>query len=142
ELLMWLWYSREQTDVERIDQYALAAHLKRNDLDNVTRNVLTIRQETAKSSTAKLNVMLRAVNRDGRVRGLLQYYGARQTGRWAGRLLQPHNFPKGHIAPGELESVVADVKRADETLDFAAIDMLHGPPLDVMASLLRGCIVA
>jgi DNA polymerase len=120
----------------------VATLLRRDDIPGATRAVLSIRQEAAKSSTAKLHVMQRAMNRDGRIRGLLQYMGARQTGRWAGRLLQPHNFPKGHIKPDDLEAVVADVKQADAKLNFDLIEVLHGPPLDVMASLLRGCIVA
>src|SRR5882672_6212480 len=93
-------------------------------------------------ATAKLAVMQRASNRDGRIRGVLRYYGARQTGRWAGHLLQPHNFPRGHLLPADLEATVEDVKAADRTLDLTGIEALHGPPLDLIASLLRGCVIA
>lgn len=137
QLVQWLHQHGDLTEVDSIDKHAVAALLRRDDLDGTVRAVLTIRRESAKSSTAKLNVMQRAVCKDGRIRGLLQYYGARQTGRWAGRLLQPHNFPKGHIEADALEGIVADVKMDD--IEF--VDVLHGPPLDVMSSLLRGCII-
>lgn len=143
DLLNWLWLHGDlDDDVDSIDKYALAKLLKRDDLTDATRAVLTIRQEAAKSSTAKLSVMQRASNRDGRIRGVLRYYGARQTGRWAGHLLQPQNFPRGHILPADLEATVNDVKAADATLDLSGLIVLHGPPLDLIASLLRACIIA
>lgn len=142
QLLNWLWLHMEQSDVTNLDKYALASLLKRDDLTEAVRAVLMIRQDSAKSSNAKLHVMQRATCKDGRIHGTLQYYGAGRTGRWAGRLLQPHNFPKGHIQAHEQEEIVADVKAADAALDFTKIEFFHGAPLDIMASLLRGCIVA
>ena len=139
ELLNWLWLHSDLEDsIDTIDKHALAALLRREDLSQAARVILTIRQESAKSSTAKLTTMLRAVGRDGRIRGTLQYYGARQTGRFAGRLMQTQNFPRGHIKPHELEEIVSDVKH--KGVEF--VDVIHGPPLDVVSSLLRGCIVA
>jgi len=141
ELINWLWLHSD-LEVDSIDKYAIAAILRRDDIDAIVRTVLTIRSEAAKSSLAKLAVMQRAVCLDSRLHGTLQYYGAGRTGRWAGRLIQPHNFPKGHLKPEEVEGIAADVKRADEMMDFEWINILHGPQLDVMASLLRSCIVA
>ena len=63
------------------------------------RRMLEIRQELGKTSTKKYNAMEAAVCEDGRVRGLLQIYGANRTGRWAGRLVQVQNLPRTYIEP-------------------------------------------
>lgn len=66
-------------------------------LDSTVRRVLELRQKLAKSSVSKFRAMQRAVCRDGRIRGLLQFYGAPRTGRWAGRLVQVQNLPQNHL---------------------------------------------
>lgn len=140
-LINWLWMHSD-LEVHKLDKYTVAALLRRPGLDETTQRVLEIRAEAAKSSLAKLKVMQVAPCLDGRLHATLQYYGAGRTGRWAGRLIQPHNFPKGHLQPDEIEFAVAQVKETEQTLDFDAVDILHGPPLDLMASLLRACVVA
>jgi DNA polymerase bacteriophage-type len=98
--------------------------------------VLGIRQKAAKSSVAKLEAMRRTVLADGRVRGTLQYYGAARTGRFAGRLLQIQNMPKPTI-----RYVAKAIAMIMDGLDADGIRLLHGDPLEVVASCLRGCIV-
>ena len=61
------------------------------------RRVLEIRQELSKTSTKKYAAMDAAVCGDERVRGLLQFYGANRTGRWAGRLVQVQNLPRNYL---------------------------------------------
>jgi DNA polymerase len=56
--------------------------------------VLGLRADAAGSAVKKIDAMLSCVGPDGRMRGLLQYYGAVATGRWAGRLVQPQNLPR------------------------------------------------
>ena len=110
---------------------------------DLEREILEVRQDAAKTSTAKLNSMLSAGWQDGpgssptRVRGMLQFYGAARTGRWAGRLIQLQNLPRG------------SVKKIDEAirmvLNGASVDtleMFHGPVLGVVSSALRGCLVS
>lgn len=70
------------------------------------RAALLLRQEAAKSSTAKLSAMEGAACPDARIRGLLQYHGA-STGRWAGRRIQPHNFPRPTRSQEDIEGVFA-----------------------------------
>ena len=65
--------------------------------DEILKNVLRLRAETAKTSVAKYEAVERSVCRDGRVRGILQFYGANRTGRWAGRILQVQNLPQNHL---------------------------------------------
>ncbi len=105
-------------------------------LTPVAREVLELRQASAKSSTSKLNAMLACVCADGRVRGLLQYYGANRTGRWAGRLVQVQNLPR------------PTTKRVSEIIDMVLDDAtpdevgLFINPLDAVASIIRGCFAA
>lgn len=112
------------------------------DLPDVVRKALAIRQEAAKSSTAKLQTMLDCVSSDGRARNTLQYHGA-GTGRWAGRKIQLQNFPRPKISQDQVEDVLRILTNVQDTTkarDY--ISMFHGSPLDVMSSCLRGFLVA
>jgi DNA polymerase len=101
-----------------------------------TRRVLEIRQEVAKSSTKKLDAMLRCAGPDGRVRGQLAYYGAFRTGRFAGRLIQPQNFPRPSI-----KLIAHAVQNVLDGVDPDFLRLVYGAPLDVAASLLRSCLI-
>ena len=105
-------------------------------LTPVAREVLELRQSAAKSSTSKLQAMLNCVCADGRVRGLIQYYGANRTGRWAGRLVQVQNLPRP--VTKKVDALIAMV------LDGATPDDvgLFINPLDAVSSIIRGCFVA
>lgn len=70
--------------------------------DEILKKVLLLRAETAKTSVAKYEAVERSVCKDGRVRGILQFYGANRTGRWAGRILQVQNLPQNHLADLDL----------------------------------------
>ena len=98
------------------------------------RRVLQIRQEVGKSSVSKLNAMQRCVGSDGRARGMLLYHGA-TTGRWTGRLIQVHNFPRGNVP--DVEQFIPDILAGD----YDVIDAMY-PPLVVISSLLRGMLRA
>jgi DNA polymerase bacteriophage-type len=100
--------------------------------------VLTLRAAAAKTSAAKLPVLLAAAP-DGVVRGMLAYYGAQRTGRWAGRLLQPQNLPRGILKTHEVVQALGALA-ADATIDD--LEMLFGKPLDVIINLIRSCLVA
>jgi len=100
------------------------------------RSVLELRREAGKSSTAKLRKM-RDLAFGGRVRNSLQYHAA-TTGRWGGRGVQFHNFPRGNLKPHEVEAAIALIESGDVEL----LSMLYGPPMDVISSCLRGFICA
>lgn len=97
---------------------------------------LEIRSQLAKASTKKLEKMVQTVSSDGRIRGLLQYHGA-GTGRWAGRLVQPQNFPRPFIKE-KMDVLIDMIKRKDaETLEY-----LYGGAMDAISSSLRGMFIA
>ena len=97
---------------------ATVADLRKSVADPTTRRVLELRQLLGKTSTKKYQAMLAAACKDSRVRGLLQYYGAGRTGRWAGRLVQVQNLPQNHL--DVIDKVRELVRQRDlETLELA-----------------------
>ena len=97
---------------------------------------LKLRQSVSKTSTKKYETMAKAVCNDSRVRGLLAYHGA-DTGRWAGRIVQPQNFPRGTVKEGidALCDAVTGSNKAD-------LDLIYGDAMEVISSSLRGALVA
>lgn len=100
-------------------------------LDPDVRRVLGLRQDAAKASTKKLQAIVNGIEADGRIRGTLQYYGAKRTGRWSGRRLQPQNLPSRGVIKGSLAvgAILNDTW-----------DLLFDSPLLVVSSALRGLI--
>lgn len=101
------------------------------------RRVLEIRRTLAKASTKKLAAMQACVCDDGRARGLLQYHGA-TTGRWAGRLVQPQNFPRPSFEDVDPETIVGDIMLRDAEL----LDMVYGDAMVALADGLRPMFIA
>lgn len=102
--------------------------------------VISLRRSLASSSVAKLQRMLDCMADDGRVRYTMQYHGAR-TGRWAGRLIQIQNYPRGEIS--DRQGLTADILAdAILTRDVDAVRDLWGPDIfSAIISSLRSCIV-
>lgn len=92
QLTEWL---QEETGDELADlrKDTVTRLLKEDNNSAKVRRMLVIRQELGKTSTKKYDAIEAAVCEDGRVRGLLQFYGANRAGRWAGRLVQVQNLP-------------------------------------------------
>lgn len=103
--------------------------------DAATR-MLEIRQELGKTSTKKYNALETAVCKDGRVRGLLQFYGANRTGRWAGRIVQPQNLPRTYLEPLELARDLVKGRSMD------ALRFVYGSVPDTLSQLIRTAFVA
>lgn len=121
---------------ESLDKQSVRDMLASVPTDETVRRVLEIRQEAGKSSNAKVEAMLDAVCSDGFIRGMLMYHAA-STGRWAGRLVQPQNFPKGTLNY-DLEGACKDILSGDRAL----IEALHGPVLETVSSCLRSMLIA
>ena len=105
------------------------------DTDGDVRKVLSLRQELAKSSVKKYTAMENLVCRDSRGRGLIQFYGASRTGRYAGKLLQVQNLPQNHLP--DLETARALVQSGN----FDALEMLYDSVPNVLSELIRTAIV-
>jgi DNA polymerase bacteriophage-type len=141
-LVKWI---RQFVEIKGLAKADVLDALKVDDMPPAVRRALQLRQEAAKSSTAKLVAMKQRASSDGRVRGTKQYHGA-GTGRWAGRGMQTDNFPRGNLKPHEVQDVLNQLLRAGNAMQrkiaTTYIDMMYGPPMDVMASCLRGMITA
>ena len=98
--------------------------------------MLEIRQELGKTSTKKYDAIEAAVCDDGRVRGLLQFYGANRTGRWAGRLVQVQNLPRTYTEPLEFARELVKGRKLD------ALRTVYGSPNDTLSQLIRTAFVA
>lgn len=105
--------------------------------DDVTR-LLEIRQELGKTSNKKYDTLDVATCADGRVRGLLQFYGANRTGRWAGRIVQPQNLPRTYIH-GDLLPMARQLVK-DGNAD--ALRWIFGSIPDTLSQLIRTALVA
>ncbi len=103
---------------------------------DTARRMLEIRQELGKTSTKKYNAIEAAVCADGRCRGLLQFYGANRTGRWAGRLVQVQNLPRTYTEPLPL---ARDLVKRRETETLRA---LYGSVPDTLSQLIRTSFTA
>lgn len=97
--------------------------------------VLELRQSLAKSSIKKYTAMKNAVCSDGRVRGLLQFYGANRTGRWAGRLVQVQNLPQNHLP--DLEQARQLVKLGE----YELLEALYDAVPEVLSELIRTAFI-
>lgn len=105
------------------------------DIPEVQR-MLEIRQELGKTSTKKYDAIEQAVCPDGRVRGLLQFYGANRTGRWAGRLVQVQNLPRTYTQPLELARNLVKQRKLDN------LRPIYGSVPDTLSQLIRTAFVA
>lgn len=107
--------------------------------------VVELRKAAAKTSTSKFLKMLECVCNDGRIRGQFQYHGATQTGRWAGRLVQPQNLPRiDWDRDGPAVTFMVWVLNAPLSTHetYEMIDMCLGSPLKYLSLALRGMIKA
>ena len=99
------------------------------------RSVLLLRQKLAKSSVKKYQAMEMTACKDGRARGMFQFYGANRTGRFAGRHIQLQNLPQNHLP---------DLSEARELVrqgNYEALDMLYDSIPDVLSQLIRTAFV-
>lgn len=103
--------------------------------DGIVVKLLNLRLELSKTSVKKYEAMARCVCRDGRVHGLLQFYGANRTGRWAGRLVQAQNLPQNHLPDLELARDI--VKIGDEKL----LDTLYASVPGTLSELIRTAFI-
>lgn len=103
--------------------------------EGAARRVLEIRQELSKTSVKKYVAMKEAVCSDGRIRGLLQFYGANRTGRWAGRLVQVQNLPRNYLKTLSHARDCVKGKKVD------ALKLIYGNVPDTLSQLIRTAFI-
>lgn len=131
------WFETEMDEeISDLRKSTVADLLERKNNSGTVQRMLEIRQELGKTSTKKYDAIDAAVCPDGRVRGLLQFYGANRTGRWAGRLVQVQNLPRTYTEPLDLARDL--VKRRS----LNALKAVYGGVSDTLSQLIRTAFIA
>ena len=131
------WLRSMGFQVDSVDKAALADNYTFKDAPSFVKRAIELRQEAGMSSTAKLKAMIAVAGPDGRARGMLRFHMA-TTGRWSGTLIQVQNLPRNTPKPRALDGMMALIAAGDTE----GLDMIYGPPLQVISSCLRGFIRA
>lgn len=128
------WLVNQGVRMTSITKDTIAEALAGNPPEKV-RRMLEIRTALGKTSVAKYSTMLTAVSRDHRLRGILQFYGANRSGRWAGRLVQTHNLAKNSLPDLDL---ARDLAAAG---DFDTLQALFGEAAFIFSELIRTAFI-
>ncbi len=137
QLSSWL---ETETDEKIYDlrKDTVAQMLKQRLVTGAAERILQIRQELGKTSTKKYDAIETAVCDDQRVRGLLQFYGANRTGRWAGRLVQVQNLARTYIDVKQLPLAREIVKHCEGD----KLNVLFGSVMNTLSQLIRTSFIA
>ena len=131
------WLTRETgEEIQDLRKDTVAKMLNRDENSVAVRRMLEIRQELGKTSMKKYDAIENAVCGDRRVRGLLQFYGANRTGRWAGRLVQVQNLPRTYTDPLDLGRELVRERKLDN------LRVVFGSVNDTLSQLIRTAFVA
>ena len=128
------WLSKQGVTMTSVTKDTIAATLQ-TDIPDSVRRMLEIRTALGKTSVAKYSTMLTAVCQDHRLRGVLQFYGANRSGRWAGRLVQTHNLAKNSLPDLDLARELAAAG------DFDTLATLFGETAFVFSELIRTAFI-
>lgn len=130
-------YLQEKTgmEVSTLNKDTVSKIISQTDNPEVKR-VLQIRQELGKTSVMKYKAMLACACEDNRIRGLLQFYGANRTGRFAGRLVQMQNLPQNHIPDIDYARQIVKKQMLNE------IELEYGNTPQVLSELIRTAFIA
>ena len=128
------WLASQGVKMASVTKDTIAEALA-GDLPENVRRMLEIRTALGKTSVAKYSTMLTAVCRDHRLRGILQFYGANRSGRWAGRLVQTHNLAKNSLPDLDLARELAAAG------DFDTMQTLFGETAFVFSELIRTAFI-
>jgi DNA polymerase bacteriophage-type len=140
------WLQGQGSPITNLQKATVAERLDDPACAGLEREALLLRSGLAKTSAAKLEAMETATGVPSSgvapIRGMLQYYGAFRTGRWAGRLVQPQNMPRGEIAPDMVPAAIKVIMAQPDMRTCAqALTVLFGGIMSVVTTLLRSCFV-
>lgn len=122
-------------EIDSLNKQTIADILADKSGTDEIQEILKIRQELGKTSVKKYEAMEACMCEDGRIRGLLQFYGANRTGRWAGRLVQVQNLPKNFIGTLDIARDFVKHRRIE------AIKMVYGNVPDTLSQLIRTAFI-
>lgn len=127
------WLSDNGLETDSLDKKAVAEMLKT--APPKLCDVLTLRQQLAKSSVRKYQAMEKTVCSDGRARGMFQFYGANRTGRFSGRNIQLQNLPQNHLPD------LAEARALVCSGDFEGVELLYEDVPDTLSQLIRTAFI-
>lgn len=128
------WLSDQGLETETLGKKAVAELIK--DAPDDLAQVLSLRQQLAKSSVKKYQAMENAACNDTRARGMFQFYGANRTGRWVGRLIQLQNLPQNHMDD------LAEARELVRQGDYESLEFLYDDIPDTLSQLIRTAFIA
>lgn len=128
------WLANQGIETDTLGKKAVAELIK--DAPDDLAQVLSLRQQLAKSSVKKYKAMQNAVCKDNRARGMFQFYGANRTGRWAGRLIQLQNLPQNHMDD------LAEARELVRIGDYELLELLYDDIPDTLSQLIRTSFIA
>ena len=131
------WLATQGLEVNSLGKEQVEELLEDSQTPQIVREALLLRQATSNASIKKYDMLDNATCSDERIHGILQFYGANRTGRWAGRLLQVQNLPRGSLKPSELTEARSFVKAKDSE----ALEILWGEVPTVLKSLIRSSLI-
>ena len=131
------WLSGKGIEASSLSKDYVEKLLQSDDLDPDVRRVLKIRLETSASSTKKYNRMKTIACSDGRAHGIISFYGAGRTGRYAGRLIQPQNMPRTYLHGPDLDTARELIRQRDTD----SISLLYGSVSDTLRQCVRTALV-
>lgn len=127
------WLSDNGMETKSLDKKVVAELLK--DAPAELREVLSLRQQLAKSSVRKYQAMENTVCADSRARGMFQFFGAARTGRFSGRNIQLQNLPQNHLPD------LAEARALVRAGDFDAVKLLYEDVPDTLSQLIRTAFI-
>lgn len=128
------WLADQGLKTETLGKKAVAELIKTAP-ENLA-EVLSLRQQLAKSSVKKYQAMQNSACNDGRSRGMFQFYGANRTGRWAGRLIQLQNLPQNHMED------LAEARELVRQGDYESMSLFYDDIPDTLSQLIRTAFIA
>lgn len=129
------WVTQHGVDMPNMQKATVTDTLKRDDLPEEVREALELKKEVSKTSIKKYNKILNYLCKDDRIRGLLQFYGASTTGRYAGRGVQLQNLPRTYLK--DIDTARALVKQHNST----GMEMLYDSVSDTLSQLIRTAFI-
>ena len=127
------WLGDKGMEAESLSKKAVAEMIA--ETDGEVEELLRLRLMLAKTSVKKYEAIERSACSDGRVHGMLMFYGANRSGRWSGKNVQLHNLPKNYLPDLELARELVKQGR------FEDIELLYDSTPNVLSELIRTAFI-